>query len=259
MNGVRSSPTVPAAYRRALGRGCGQSRDNLIWRLPLMMGCLVLLSLSGCAWKKTTSTSARPPGAQVEVPTDSGSQSVPAPPPTASPGQPIVSSVDDTSPSSAVSVEHQAPAANPPALSPATSSNPAKSKSAASGRPIKQADAEAVPRPSAVLPAPANKPPATPTLDLANLEQRLRDTRAIGVFTKLSLKNEVDDLLSEFRAQYKGSNKHPSAELRQRYDLLILKVLSLLQDSDPALAAAISSSREAIWGILADPDKFAKI
>ena len=116
-----------------------------------------------------------------------------------------------------------------------------------------------MPRMSAVLPASSNKPPAAPTLDLADLEQRLRDTRAIGVFTKLSLKNQVDDLLSEFRTQYKGSNKHPTPELRQRYDLLILKVLSLLQDTDPALAAAISSSREAIWGILADPEKFAKI
>jgi len=32
-------------------------------------------------------------------------------------------------------------------------------------------------------------------------------------------------------------------------------VLSLLQDGDPALATAISSSREALWGILADPVK----
>jgi hypothetical protein len=39
----------------------------------------------------------------------------------------------------------------------------------------------------------------------------------------------------------------------------MLKVLSLLQDGDPQLASAIASSREAIWGILVDPVKFAKI
>jgi hypothetical protein len=112
----------------------------------------------------------------------------------------------------------------------------------------------------AAKPQPAAAPAApAPTLDLASLEQRLKDTRAIGVFTKLSLKNQVDDLLSEFRALYKNSNQHPGPELRQRYDLLLLKVLSLLQDGDPPLAAAISSSKEAIWSILADPDKFAKI
>jgi hypothetical protein len=91
------------------------------------------------------------------------------------------------------------------------------------------------------------------------LEQRLRETRAIGVFTKLSLKNQVDDLLGEFRSLYRDRNKRPTPALRQHYDLLLLKVLSLLQDSDPPLAQAIASSREAIWGILADPEKFAKI
>jgi hypothetical protein len=79
------------------------------------------------------------------------------------------------------------------------------------------------------------------------------------VFTKLSLKNQVDDLLADFRAFYKAAHVRPSAELRQRYDLLLLKVLSLLQDGDPPLAAAISSSKEAIWNILADPDKLARI
>jgi hypothetical protein len=78
-------------------------------------------------------------------------------------------------------------------------------------------------------------------------------------FTKLSLKNQVDDLLGDFRAFYKAANVRPSPELRQRYDLLLLKVLSLLQDGDPPLAAAISSSKEAIWSILADPNKLAKI
>ena len=100
---------------------------------------------------------------------------------------------------------------------------------------------------------------ATPTLDLAALEQRLRDTHAVGLFTKLSLKNQVDDLLDQFRTLYRRQAKMPPASLRQQYDLLLLKVLSLLQDGDPPLAAAIASSREAIWSILADPQKFSSI
>ena len=47
--------------------------------------------------------------------------------------------------------------------------------------------------------------------------------------------------------------------LRQQDDLLLLKVLSLLQDNDASLASAISASRESIWGILVDPAKFAKL
>ena len=112
---------------------------------------------------------------------------------------------------------------------------------------------------AAPTPAAASAPQSLPSLNLHDLEQRLRDTRAIGVFAKLSLKNQVDDLLSAFREIYRVPNRRPPAELRQRYDLLMLKVLSLLQDSDPPLASAIATSREAIWNILADPDKFSKI
>jgi hypothetical protein len=39
----------------------------------------------------------------------------------------------------------------------------------------------------------------------------------------------------------------------------MLKVLELLRNGDPPLASAIASSREAIWGILVDPEKFSKI
>lgn len=100
---------------------------------------------------------------------------------------------------------------------------------------------------------------ATPALDLKSLEKRLRETPAIGVFTKLSLKNHVDDLLSQFRAFHQGKGGTNLAELRQSYDLLIMKVLSLLQDSDAVLARDIVTSREAIWSLLADPVKFATL
>ena len=104
--------------------------------------------------------------------------------------------------------------------------------------------------------APLSAKPAAAPLDLKSLEKRLRETEAIGVFTKLTLKNQVDDLLEEFRALHQGRPKPTLAELRQPYELLLLKVLSLLQDGDPPLARAIVASREAIWGILADKTKF---
>jgi hypothetical protein len=105
----------------------------------------------------------------------------------------------------------------------------------------------------------AKKQPASPPLDLASLENRLKETKAIGLFSKIALKNQVDDLLDQFREYYQGSVKTTLAELRQRYDLLLLKVLSLLQDGDQSLATAVGASREAIWGILADRQKFAAI
>src|SRR5262249_7854586 len=93
-----------------------------------------------------------------------------------------------------------APAAKPPA----TSSAPPPGRTAAGGLATKESPATgAEPQPRSTPPSDVVPPqPATPaaaTLDLRSLEQRLRDTTAIGVFTKLSLKNQVDDLLREFR------------------------------------------------------------
>jgi hypothetical protein len=117
-----------------------------------------------------------------------------------------------------------------------------------------------VPAAASAPPPPASAPPpAAPPLDLAALKQRLRDTSAIGVFTKLALKNQVDDLLNKFREFYRGQVKITLPELRQSYELLVQKVLALLQDSDPPLAKEITASREAIWGLLADPQKFATL
>jgi hypothetical protein len=106
--------------------------------------------------------------------------------------------------------------------------------------------------PAAKAPAPTS----TPTLDFNALKVQLKETKAIGVFTKLSLKNKVDDLLEQFRDYYRGKATITMIELRRSYDLLLMKVLSLLQDTDQKLASAIVSSREAIWGMLADPKKF---
>src|SRR5882672_6009213 len=139
---------------------------------------------------------------------------------------------------------------------------PVQGRSEATPPEVKTPKAPAAPAPpatprgkSTVTPGPG-KQAATPTLDLKSLEKRLRDTRAIGVFTKLSLKNQVDDLLEEFREFHQSRDQALLAKLRQAYDLLLLKVLSLLQDNDPMLARDISSSREALWKILTDPDGF---
>ena len=99
---------------------------------------------------------------------------------------------------------------------------------------------------------------ALPPLNLGSLEQRLRDTKAIGALTKISLKNQVDDLLTQFRA-FHQEGAGVLTELREKYSLLLLKVLALLQAGDPVLAQAVAASREAIWSLLEDPARFATL
>jgi hypothetical protein len=160
----------------------------------------------------------------------------------------------------------------PPAVTPSTSRNaappvvtpaPTGASPAKAAPPVAKAPAK-VPAPppqttkqESIAPAIAKQSP--PPLNLRSLEERLKGTNAIGVLTKITLKNQVDDLMDKFRAYYKGQLKATLADLRRSYDMLVLKVLSLLQDNDPSLASAIAASRDAIWGILSDPAKFAAI
>ena len=157
----------------------------------------------------------------------------------------------------------------PADASPATHAAP-RAASAPSPDKASQPDARAQKAPvaGAARPAPeahatpapvAAKADAAPHLDLKGLEQRLRATSAIGFFTKLSLKNQVDDLLGKFRAYHDGRQPPTLTDLRPNYELLMMKVLSLLQEDDPALADDVARSREGIWSVLADKNKFTLI
>ncbi len=95
-----------------------------------------------------------------------------------------------------------------------------------------------------------------PPMDVEALEARLRETKAIGLFTKLALKNQIDDLMKQFGEYHQGVKKISINSLRQSYDMLVLKMLAVIQDGDPPLANTILSSREAIWKILSDREKF---
>lgn len=188
---------------------------------------------------------------------------VPAAPPAASsPVQPAPAAqvaipkapvpVAPATPATPVAPDRQPPKAPAVAVTPAPT--PAVVPKAAPAPVVpKAAPAAAVPK---AVPAPVVPPPAAAPLDLKSLEARLRQTRAIGMLTKLSLKNQVDDLVEKFRAYHRRQGTTTLADLRRNYDMLFMKVLSLLQDSDPSLARDIVRSRSAIWSILEDPKKF---
>jgi type IV secretory pathway VirB10-like protein len=97
-----------------------------------------------------------------------------------------------------------------------------------------------------------------PALSLEELEHELRETRALGFLTRLALKNDIDDLLDAMLAFHEKGNGELH-DLRERFDLLVMKVMSLLQDDDPELAHRIADARDALWKILEDPREFAKL
>ena len=214
-------------------------------RVASIVGLACALLIAGCSGVKPAPPGAQPPGAAEAV--------APQPSPAAAPSPPTAAIA---TPSGAAALKPASPPVTPPATASQSAVKPAPPAAKAPAATAKAPVAQPAKKESA---APEVAKKSSPTLDLTSLEQRLKDTDAIGVLTKIALKNQVDDLLDQFRAYYQGKLKTTLAELRRPYDLLVLKVLSLLQDSDPSLASAIVASREAIWGILSDPAKFATI
>ena len=96
-------------------------------------------------------------------------------------------------------------------------------------------------------------------MDLNTLEDRLRKTKAIGLFTKLELKNQVGDLIDEFARYHSEKSALNLDQLREHFNLLLMKLLSLLQDDDPGLQHDIASARPVLWSALADPRQFANL
>ncbi len=94
---------------------------------------------------------------------------------------------------------------------------------------------------------------------ITNLVARIRETGAIGFFTKLALKNQIDDLLSEFREFHAEVSNTGLSVLKDQFNLLLMKVITLLQDDDPKLFQDIVSARELLWINLADPEKFTRL
>jgi hypothetical protein len=223
--------------------------------LLLAVGCAV----TGCVAPREPPKAGATPGGAVMVEPSAETRSgtvrdkadvrLEKPPLPGSAGEGLARTEAPPAKADAPALKAEPPAAKADALAPKTEVPAVKTPAKA---PAYSAPAEKVAKKESTAPTPV-KPPA---LDLASLEKRLKETSAIGVFTKLTLKNQVDDLLNRFRAYYEGRAKITLAELRQPYDLLILKVLALLQDGDAPLARAIADSREAIWGILADPARF---
>lgn len=214
--------------------------------LAVVLTCVLA---TGCACVRhapTESVPASPPAASSAAAETPQATAAPAtPPPAVEPVRPVqpIPAAQAKVPKAPIPVAPATPVAPrrpPPKPAAATAAEPAPTPAV-------------VPK---VAPTPAMPQPAAAPLDLKSLEARLRQTTAIGMLTKLSLKNQVDDLVEKFRAYHRRQGTTTLADLRRNYDMLFMKVLSLLQDNDPSLARDIVRSRSAIWSILEDPKKF---
>ena len=104
---------------------------------------------------------------------------------------------------------------------------------------------------------PDNAPGPSGSLDpkLDELLGRFADTKAVGIFTKLSIKGNVTRLHNAFGVYHQGERPPSLAELRERYDVMLQEMIILFQKKDPDLARDLYAVRMLLWSYFVDPEK----
>lgn len=84
-------------------------------------------------------------------------------------------------------------------------------------------------------------------IDMEILTSRLKETKAIGFFTKLAIRNDVSDLMDDVKRYRKKSMLATKMkEIRESFEGLLMKIVALLDD-DPELSRDLYVGRESIW------------
>lgn len=89
--------------------------------------------------------------------------------------------------------------------------------------------------------------PEVAEINMKVLTKRLKETDAIGLFTKLAIRNDVTDLMDEVKRYRKKSMLATKMkEIRESFEGLLLKIVALLEE-DPELSRDLYVGRESIW------------
>jgi hypothetical protein len=93
-------------------------------------------------------------------------------------------------------------------------------------------------------------------VDLQILANMLAKTKAIGMFTKLGLKKDIEKVLLRLERFHNGNSKFTLEQLEEQYNLLLMKIAIHLQDNDLALHHHLCNAWLTIWEDLRDFDSF---
>jgi len=96
-------------------------------------------------------------------------------------------------------------------------------------------------------------------IDFETLEKEITKTKAIGLMTKIKLKGDINKLLSELKTFHAGNSPLTQEQHREQYDLLYMKVVTLVQEKDPDLHHQLCNAWEPIWVSLQDENNLKKV
>jgi hypothetical protein len=89
-------------------------------------------------------------------------------------------------------------------------------------------------------------------IDFESLEKQVRETKAMGAIAKIKLSNDINKLLAELKAFHAGKSSLTLEQQREQYDLLYMKIVTLVQEKDPELYNQLCNAWDPIWAELQD-------
>lgn len=93
-------------------------------------------------------------------------------------------------------------------------------------------------------------------VDLEILADMLARTTAVSLFTKLSLKKDINKVLARMEDYHAGRGKFSLEQLEEQYNLLLMKIAAHLQDKDLKTHKHLCNAWLVIWEDLKDPARF---
>ncbi len=91
--------------------------------------------------------------------------------------------------------------------------------------------------------------------DFHALETKIRNSEAIDLFSKISLKIEITSLVNEAVRLHEGKSAAGLYQRKVRFEELIDRAVIMLRKGDVSLAEEVEGSREALWRFLNSPEK----
>jgi hypothetical protein len=92
--------------------------------------------------------------------------------------------------------------------------------------------------------------------ELERLIDRVVKTKSIGIFSKLAMKGDAENLWRDLGKYHSGAAGMNIDELDERYHLIVHKLELSIRKRDKDLAQAIADFREPLWQRLENPDSF---
>ncbi len=97
---------------------------------------------------------------------------------------------------------------------------------------------------------------ASQAVDLAELKTGLRQTGALGIGDKLSLKANLEGLIEDLGSFHKGDRGESLFALKARFSQLFDTTLAKVKAGDPTLFEKLTASRAGLWALFSHPKTF---